>query len=242
MPLQYERAVLAGAAVCEKLRSTVPTRGRAYDVARHQQAPALARIHRRHPQLSWGQQSPGKRARRVHRDGASGPASRVRPQPKRTTGWVERGMKRSRRHPPHSVLPAAQAWPVGGRCQWGLSGSAVMGKRRSATEVAAVHARLKAEFVSNLSNPGMTLDAMPLSAILTTTSPGRGSCAARTAGTQCRRPAAVSSSTWPARKALDKSEAGRRICPTSLHLGFLLMGGCQCSDRIPSPGWGVRGH
>ncbi|GGP32426.1 hypothetical protein GCM10018980_68420 [Streptomyces capoamus] len=38
VPLQYERAVLAGAAVREKLCSTVVTRGRAYDVARHQQA------------------------------------------------------------------------------------------------------------------------------------------------------------------------------------------------------------
>ncbi|GHA67431.1 MULTISPECIES: hypothetical protein [Streptomyces] len=38
MPLQYERAALAGAAVREKLRSTVATRGRVYDVARHQQA------------------------------------------------------------------------------------------------------------------------------------------------------------------------------------------------------------
>jgi hypothetical protein len=38
VPLQYERAVLAGAAVREKRRSTVATRGRAYDVARHQQA------------------------------------------------------------------------------------------------------------------------------------------------------------------------------------------------------------
>ncbi|MFI1607769.1 hypothetical protein ACH4YN_37625 [Streptomyces griseofuscus] len=38
VPLQYERAVLAGAAVREKLRSTVATRGRAYDVVRHQQA------------------------------------------------------------------------------------------------------------------------------------------------------------------------------------------------------------
>ncbi|MFJ2307561.1 MobF family relaxase [Streptomyces sp. NPDC087787] len=38
VPLQYERAVLAGAAVHEKLRSTVATRGRAYDVTRHQQA------------------------------------------------------------------------------------------------------------------------------------------------------------------------------------------------------------
>ncbi|MGJ5748653.1 hypothetical protein FB563_6190 [Streptomyces puniciscabiei] len=37
VPLQYERAVLAGAAVREKLRSTVATRGRAYDVAWHQQ-------------------------------------------------------------------------------------------------------------------------------------------------------------------------------------------------------------
>ncbi|WP_437099988.1 hypothetical protein [Streptomyces sp. enrichment culture] len=38
--LQYERAVLAGAAVREKLRTTTATavRGRAYDVARHQQA------------------------------------------------------------------------------------------------------------------------------------------------------------------------------------------------------------
>ncbi|MFF3919155.1 hypothetical protein ACFYZB_38055 [Streptomyces sp. NPDC001852] len=38
MPLQYERAVLSGAAVREKLRSTVATRGRAYDVVAHQQA------------------------------------------------------------------------------------------------------------------------------------------------------------------------------------------------------------
>ncbi|QWA26743.1 hypothetical protein KJK32_46300 (plasmid) [Streptomyces sp. JCM17656] len=38
VPLQYERAVLAGAAVGEKLRSTVATRGRAYDVVAHQQA------------------------------------------------------------------------------------------------------------------------------------------------------------------------------------------------------------
>lgn len=37
IPLQYERAVLAGAAVREKLRTTT-VRGRAYDVARHQQA------------------------------------------------------------------------------------------------------------------------------------------------------------------------------------------------------------
>ncbi|MGW5401076.1 relaxase domain-containing protein [Streptomyces sp. NPDC003952] len=40
LPLQYERAVLAGAAVREELRTTTVTavRGRAYDVARHQQA------------------------------------------------------------------------------------------------------------------------------------------------------------------------------------------------------------
>ncbi|MEU7348706.1 MobF family relaxase [Streptomyces bacillaris] len=37
VPLQYERAVLAGAVVREKLRTTV-VRGRGYDVARHQQA------------------------------------------------------------------------------------------------------------------------------------------------------------------------------------------------------------
>ncbi|MGW7400844.1 MobF family relaxase [Streptomyces cyaneofuscatus] len=37
IPLQYERAVLAGAVVREKLRTTV-VRGRGYDVARHQQA------------------------------------------------------------------------------------------------------------------------------------------------------------------------------------------------------------
>lgn len=37
IPLQYERAVLAGAAVREKLRTTV-VRGRGYDIARHQQA------------------------------------------------------------------------------------------------------------------------------------------------------------------------------------------------------------
>lgn len=40
IPLQYERAVLAGTALREKLRTTTATavRGRAYDVARHQQA------------------------------------------------------------------------------------------------------------------------------------------------------------------------------------------------------------
>lgn len=40
IPLQYERAVLAGAVVREKLRTTTAAamRGRAYDVARHQQA------------------------------------------------------------------------------------------------------------------------------------------------------------------------------------------------------------
>ncbi|MFE5560321.1 hypothetical protein [Streptomyces sp. NPDC056544] len=37
IPLQYERAALAGAVVREKLRTTT-VRGRAYDVARHQQA------------------------------------------------------------------------------------------------------------------------------------------------------------------------------------------------------------
>ncbi|MEI7029633.1 MobF family relaxase [Streptomyces pratensis] len=37
IPLQYERAVLAGAVVREKLHTTV-VRGRAYDIARHQQA------------------------------------------------------------------------------------------------------------------------------------------------------------------------------------------------------------
>lgn len=38
-----------------------------------------------------------------------------------------------------------------------------MGKRRSATEVAAVRARLKTEFVSNLSSPGTALEDIPLS-------------------------------------------------------------------------------
>ncbi|MFF0451663.1 hypothetical protein ACFYT4_35840 [Streptomyces sp. NPDC004609] len=40
IPLQYDRAVLAGAVVREQLRTTTATalRGRAYDVARHQQA------------------------------------------------------------------------------------------------------------------------------------------------------------------------------------------------------------
>ncbi|WP_261958291.1 hypothetical protein [Streptomyces nigrescens] len=38
VPLQYERAVLAGAAVHEKLRTTVAARGRAYDVVAHRQA------------------------------------------------------------------------------------------------------------------------------------------------------------------------------------------------------------
>ncbi|WP_371749960.1 hypothetical protein OG302_41725 [Streptomyces sp. NBC_01283] len=47
IPLQYERAVLAGAVVREKLRTTV-VRGRGYDVARHQQAamPELLLGHR----------------------------------------------------------------------------------------------------------------------------------------------------------------------------------------------------
>lgn len=52
---------------------------------------------------------------------------------------------------------------MGGRGQWRLSVSAVMSKRRSATEMAAVRVRLKAEFVSNLSSPGMALEDMPLS-------------------------------------------------------------------------------
>ncbi|WP_327180379.1 hypothetical protein OG599_34920 (plasmid) [Streptomyces sp. NBC_01335] len=40
IPLQYERAVLAGAVVREKLRTTsaIAVRGRAYDVVAHQQA------------------------------------------------------------------------------------------------------------------------------------------------------------------------------------------------------------
>ncbi|MFG2097182.1 MobF family relaxase [Streptomyces sp. NPDC048612] len=38
VPPRYERAVLAGAAVREKLRPTVAARGRAYDVVAHQQA------------------------------------------------------------------------------------------------------------------------------------------------------------------------------------------------------------
>ncbi|MFF1268789.1 hypothetical protein ACFVZE_23445 [Streptomyces anulatus] len=47
IPLQYERAVLAGAVVREKLRTTV-VRGRAYDVVAHQQAamPELLLVHR----------------------------------------------------------------------------------------------------------------------------------------------------------------------------------------------------
>lgn len=36
--MQYERAVLAGAVLREKLRTTVSARGRAYDVVAHQQA------------------------------------------------------------------------------------------------------------------------------------------------------------------------------------------------------------
>ncbi|WP_233273178.1 hypothetical protein [Streptomyces broussonetiae] len=36
--MQYERAVLVGAVVREKLRTTVAVRGRAYDVVAHQQA------------------------------------------------------------------------------------------------------------------------------------------------------------------------------------------------------------
>ncbi|MEU8842699.1 MobF family relaxase [Streptomyces roseus] len=38
IPLQYERAVLAGAVVREKLRTTTAVRGRTYDVVTHQQA------------------------------------------------------------------------------------------------------------------------------------------------------------------------------------------------------------
>ncbi|MEU6935176.1 MobF family relaxase [Streptomyces rubiginosohelvolus] len=38
VPLQYDRAVLAGAAVREQLRTTTVVRGRAYDVVAHQQA------------------------------------------------------------------------------------------------------------------------------------------------------------------------------------------------------------
>ncbi|MGI5485153.1 hypothetical protein [Streptomyces lavendofoliae] len=38
IPLQYERAVLVGAVVREKLRTTTAVRGRAYDVVTHQQA------------------------------------------------------------------------------------------------------------------------------------------------------------------------------------------------------------
>ncbi|MEU5200999.1 MobF family relaxase [Streptomyces scabiei] len=38
IPLQYERAVLAGAVVREKLRTATAVRGRAYDVVAHQQA------------------------------------------------------------------------------------------------------------------------------------------------------------------------------------------------------------
>ncbi|MCX4852110.1 hypothetical protein [Streptomyces sp. NBC_00893] len=38
IPLSYDRAVLAGAAVREKLRTTTAARGRAYDVLAHQQA------------------------------------------------------------------------------------------------------------------------------------------------------------------------------------------------------------
>jgi hypothetical protein len=65
VPLQYEQAVLAGAAVREKLRSTIATRGRAYDVVRHQQAatpeqllaPELA-----DPEHDDQEQEPGRQA------------------------------------------------------------------------------------------------------------------------------------------------------------------------------------
>ncbi|XMN10864.1 hypothetical protein ACK8N7_34985 [Streptomyces griseobrunneus] len=48
IPLQYERAVLAGAVVREKLRTTAAVRGQAYDVTAHQQAamPELLLAHR----------------------------------------------------------------------------------------------------------------------------------------------------------------------------------------------------
>ncbi|WTB27298.1 relaxase domain-containing protein [Streptomyces virginiae] len=46
IPLKYGRAVLAGAAVREKLRTTATAvRGRAYDVARHQQAAMPEQLH-----------------------------------------------------------------------------------------------------------------------------------------------------------------------------------------------------
>ncbi|WP_345666362.1 hypothetical protein [Streptomyces venetus] len=64
IPLQYERAVLAGAVVREKLRTTTAVRGRAYDVVAHQQAamteqllvPELA-----DPERDDQEQEPGRR-------------------------------------------------------------------------------------------------------------------------------------------------------------------------------------
>ncbi|MFD5399299.1 hypothetical protein ACFWJW_34470 [Streptomyces sp. NPDC127097] len=49
VPLQDERAALAGAAVREKLRTTVAARGRAYDAVAHQQAAMPEQLSRPQP-------------------------------------------------------------------------------------------------------------------------------------------------------------------------------------------------
>ncbi|MFF8939158.1 hypothetical protein ACF08O_31450 [Streptomyces paradoxus] len=62
IPLQYERAVLAGAVVREKLRTATAVRGRAYDVVAHQQAampeqllaPPAAEVEHDYQQLEVG--------------------------------------------------------------------------------------------------------------------------------------------------------------------------------------------
>ncbi|MEV5146886.1 hypothetical protein AB0L14_21255 [Streptomyces sp. NPDC052727] len=64
IPLQYERAVLAGAVVREKLRTTTAVRGRAYDVVAHQQAAMPEQLLAREPadpEHDDQEQQPGRR-------------------------------------------------------------------------------------------------------------------------------------------------------------------------------------
>ncbi|MEU3901921.1 MobF family relaxase [Streptomyces sp. NPDC045251] len=64
IPLQYERAVLAGAVVREKLRTTTTVRGRAYDVVAHQQAAMPEQLlapEPADPEHDGQEQEPGRR-------------------------------------------------------------------------------------------------------------------------------------------------------------------------------------
>ncbi|WP_225828290.1 hypothetical protein [Streptomyces naphthomycinicus] len=85
VPLQYARALLAGATVREQLRSTVATRGRAYDVAWHQQAAMpeqLLALKLADPAHDDQEQQPGRRealdltALRALRESRTPPACR----------------------------------------------------------------------------------------------------------------------------------------------------------------------